>query len=150
MKDIVIGVDGTNSFAYRNGSRFVENFVRSVQSDFSLYLPGPTDLQGATGFECSAIYDQVMAFILSTLRELGYNQRVCTVRPEVRISLVGHSRGGHTVIAVARDLQLPVHFMGLYDAVDMTVTLGDTMVVRNTAYTYHAMRSPTMRSRSSW
>lgn len=45
----------------------------------------------------------------------------------------------------------PVHFLGLYDAVDMTYALGDTSVVpSNVVWFYHALRSRKVGSRKAW
>ena len=45
----------------------------------------------------------------------------------------------------------PVHFLGLFDAVDMTVRLGDTLKVpANVEWFYHAKRSKALGSRSGW
>lgn len=46
---------------------------------------------------------------------------------------------------------IPVYFLGLYDAVDMTKALGDTSTIpENVEWAYHAMRSEKYGSRSSW
>lgn len=45
----------------------------------------------------------------------------------------------------------PVHFLGLYDAVDMTYALGDTSVIpANVVWFYHALRGKKLGSRKAW
>lgn len=73
----------------------------------------------------------------------------CGPCPEVKVCLVGHSRGGLVAIEVARALmrhRLRVHFLGLFDAVDRAV-LTDGGVIENVVTTYHAVRDPAVGSR---
>ena len=101
--------------------------------------------------------------------------------PHAKVILVGHSRGGHivtnlalrlskvrlgsfvpvlrapgplsreeTLKVLARPIQR-VLFLGLYDAVDMTTSLGDTSTVpENVDWCYHAIRSKKIGSRRDW
>ncbi len=60
-----------------------------------------------------------------------------------------------TYLAEAIDHRLydgvPIQFLGLYDAVDMTTSLGDTSVVpKNVHFCYHALRSSELGSRRLW
>jgi len=144
MPHIVLGIDGTDSRSYRN--RWVEQFVRDIDADYTFYQEGPND--AVTGWECSDRYQSALGFLNRTLRGLGISPNISPAN--LRLTLVGHSRGGHAVIALARDIPYRVDFLGLYDAVDMTSVLGDTAVIRNTNYCFHAMRAPYMNSRSSW
>jgi hypothetical protein len=70
---------------------------------------------------------------------------------DVRIVLVGHSRGCLATTALAKMLSpiVQVYFMGLYDSVDRNQCL-DSTVIENVKYVYHAMRSDEMGSRSSF
>lgn len=68
---------------------------------------------------------------------------------DVRVILIGHSRGGLAVTALARMLSplVRVFFMGLYDSVDRQGCL-DGMTVENVKYVAHARRHPEVRSRT--
>lgn len=68
---------------------------------------------------------------------------------DVRIVLIGHSRGGLVVTNIARMLSplVQVYFMGLYDSVDREGCL-DAMKVENVKYVAHARRNPEVGSRS--
>lgn len=68
---------------------------------------------------------------------------------DVRIVLIGHSRGGLIVTNIARMLSpiVQVYFMGLYDSVDREGCL-DAMKVENVKYVAHARRNPEVGSRS--
>ena len=74
---------------------------------------------------------------------------ICIDPSVVRIVLVGFSRGAAILIAVANSLPFPVHFLGLYDAVDMEATM-DTARISNAMTTYHARRNKVVFSRHSW
>jgi hypothetical protein len=68
---------------------------------------------------------------------------------DVRVILIGHSRGGLAVTALARMLSplVRVFFMGLYDSVDRQNCL-DGMNVENVKYVAHARRHPDVKSRT--
>jgi hypothetical protein len=68
---------------------------------------------------------------------------------DVRIVLIGHSRGGLIVTNIARMLSpvVQVYFMGLYDSVDREGCL-DAMQVENVKFVAHARRSPEVHSRT--
>lgn len=68
---------------------------------------------------------------------------------DVRIVLIGHSRGGLVTTALARMLSpvVKVYFMGLYDSVDREGCL-DGMDVVNVKIVAHARRNPEVKSRS--
>lgn len=70
---------------------------------------------------------------------------------DVRIVLIGHSRGGLVVTNIARMLSpiVRVYFMGLYDSVDRQGCL-DGMNVENVKYVAHARRHPEVGSRSTF
>jgi hypothetical protein len=150
MPNVVVGIDGTNSSAYSN--RWVERFLNAVDANDrdKLYLQGPSELGGATGRDCEDLYHEALRFVYSRLIAAGVNPNRSQVIRNLTLTLVGHSRGGHTLIALARDLPIKVQNLFLYDAVDMSWVLGDTSVIRNVDKAYHAMRSSHMRSRESW
>lgn len=68
---------------------------------------------------------------------------------DIRVVLIGHSRGGLVVTALARMLSplVRVYFMGLYDSVDREGCL-DGMTVENVRYVAHARRHPDVKSRT--
>jgi hypothetical protein len=147
MPHILIAIDGTNSYVYRR--RWVEHFHNQASADHKRYWPGPTDLGGATGLDCDAIHESAISWLNTVLRRYGASLRSCSAL-DIQLTLVGHSRGGHTVVNLCNQLPFPVNFLALYDAVDMTAALGDTSVIRNARFTAHARRSPHMDSWSWW
>lgn len=68
---------------------------------------------------------------------------------QVRIVIVGHSRGGLIATLLARMLSpiVKVYFLGLYDAVDRQPCL-DGSIIQNVEYVFHARRHPDVGSRS--
>ncbi|MBO9205312.1 MULTISPECIES: hypothetical protein [Niastella] len=68
---------------------------------------------------------------------------------DVRVVLIGHSRGGLAVTTLARMLSplVRVYFMGLYDSVDREGCL-DGMSVENVKFVAHARRHPDVKSRT--
>ncbi len=68
---------------------------------------------------------------------------------QVRIVIVGHSRGGLIGTVLARMLSplVRVYFLGLYDSVDRQPCL-DGNIVENVKYVFHARRHPEVGSRS--
>lgn len=93
------------------------------------------------------------------LSESDYRQVAELLRQQmvenIKICIVGHSRGGLVAVMVAerlRLLRLPVYFMGLYDAVDRaSCSIGcDASTITNTQHVYHARRDPRMESRGSF
>jgi len=80
---------------------------------------------------------------------------LCSSTPDHCLVLVGHSRGGAGCVELARRLQqdsVRVHFMGLYDAVDRTMSsdVAAENVPANVVTLYHAMRDPRVGSRTSF
>jgi hypothetical protein len=70
---------------------------------------------------------------------------------DVRIVLIGHSRGGLATTVLAKMLSpiVQVYFMGLYDSVDRNSCF-DGATIENVKYVYHAMRHPDMNSRGTF
>ncbi|HRH49190.1 MAG TPA: DUF2235 domain-containing protein [Panacibacter sp.] len=153
MIDIVICVDGTNSQGYKN--RSVENFYRAVHAEHKIYKPGPQNT--VTGSDWVSIRDQIVKELNVIAQKYGedtfFNGYNCTIakKNNFRFIMVGHSRGGHTVIHLAGMLKYRTHFMGLYDAVDRTnlITASDTRLISNVDHIYHAVRDISVGSRTS-
>ena len=177
---VLVAVDGTNSrsSAYSGGSdedrmlcfaheSFTQQFARRLVAlpHNKKFLHGPHDLGGSTGLESTDIEREAWEWLRLRLRS----------QPDARVVLVGHSRGGHIVnhlaIRLSRLMQGEfvvrmsaagsppwrgtepqlVHFLGLYDAVDMTFALGDTSAVpANVTWCYHAIRDESLGSRAAW
>jgi hypothetical protein len=68
---------------------------------------------------------------------------------EIQFCLVGHSRGGVIAAEVARQIPIPVIFLGLFDAVDRAAMIEAT-VVHNVNVTRHARRHPSLESRTTF
>jgi len=84
---------------------------------------------------------------LAVTQNMLANQPLTT--DDVRVVLIGHSRGGLAVTMLARMLSplVRVYFMGLYDSVDRQACL-DGMNVENVKYVAHARRNPEVKSRT--
>jgi hypothetical protein len=70
---------------------------------------------------------------------------------DVKIILIGHSRGGLATTVLAKMLSpiVRVYFMGLYDSVDRNSCFNGA-TIENVKYVYHAMRHPEMDSRGTF
>jgi hypothetical protein len=70
---------------------------------------------------------------------------------DVKIVLIGHSRGGLATTILAKMLSpvVKVYFMGLYDSVDRNSCFNGA-TIENVKYVYHAMRHPDMHSRGTF
>ena len=177
---LVVAIDGTMSESesytgvYNDEQRLmcVVNESNTIRFKNAVQIPagnkyfhhGPDHWQGSTGWDSEQIEKGAWNWLKLQLRH----------KPYAKVILVGHSRGGHIVANIAIRLskmsvedfvvkmyatgtvlpQLPqqkVHFLGLYDAVDMTTALGDTSKVpSNVVWFYHAMRSKALGSREAW
>jgi len=67
---------------------------------------------------------------------------------DVKLIIIGHSRGGLAATVLAKMLSpiVKVYFLGLYDSVDRQPCL-EGLVVENVHIVYHARRNPEMNSR---
>jgi hypothetical protein len=76
------------------------------------------------------------------------NKQILTTE-EIRIVLVGHSRGAMATTVLAKMLSpiVKVYFMGMYDSVDKNDCL-DSTVLENVKYVFHAIRSKEVNSRN--
>ena len=178
---LLVAIDGTwssregYSGVYNDELRFMcvqnSSYTRQFYRDVAIpaedkyFHHGPES--GITGLDATEIATNACRWLRTKIRQ----------SPDAKIILVGHSRGGHIVTQIAillgrlnrdhfrgfcpanpparsaaiGDRGVPVHFLGLYDAVDMTVALGNTQVVpRNVIWLYHAQRSARVGSRASW
>jgi hypothetical protein len=138
MGDILAAVDGTNSKKWmtkRGGNSHVFQFGLDfvTSSHLKKYFAGPN----TSGSDVGAITDQVCRFVQESKKQ----------NPQARICLIGHSRGGLIAILAARRLQLPIEFLGLYDAVDRHWGPGGETISANVKMVYHALRDPFVNSR---
>jgi hypothetical protein len=94
-------------------------------------------------------YYQTPRIPVTVTQPMLQNQPLTT--DDVRVVLIGHSRGGLVTTALARMLSpvVKVYFMGLYDSVDRQSCL-DGMNVVNVKYVAHARRHPDVKSRTSF
>lgn len=92
-------------------------------------------------------YYQTPRIPVTNIQQLLNNQPLTT--DDVRVVLIGHSRGGLATTALARMLSplVRVYFMGLLDSVDREGCL-DGMNVENVKYVAHARRHPDVGSRT--
>lgn len=125
-----------------------------------IFLDGPSD--EVTGSDSPIIKHFAQTFIATNYRMLkktasryskrNYQGTLKVGKKNINIVLVGHSRGGAMVLDVARwiksHLKERVYFMGLFDAVDMSIYI-DGGKVENTKFAYHALRNA-LGSRDSW
>jgi pimeloyl-ACP methyl ester carboxylesterase len=145
---------------YHLQNGFIPQFFRRYSGRGNArYFAGPS----VSGSECPQILDEVCRFIEGEIRT-----------GDEEINLVGYSRGGFIAICVARYFSIqktPVNFLGLFDAVRMTVMPAASMspgldvpadpietpgpyqtntIPGNVRYCYHAIRDPLVGSRTSW
>ena len=156
--------DGTNSHCYK----FYRDFKVQNSRD-KKYFHGPH----ISGVDLEDIIYQVSGFLKGRIRAYFPNARPSA--NQLRIVLVGHSRGGFIAMNVAKQMPLPVYFLGLYDAVKRAFTNGNIIAgvvtggpiipvmgllgssaydwlsnaerVSNVQFTYHALRDPEVNSR---
>ncbi len=154
--------DGSNSHIFRFENAFNTHGGRRQ------YFDGPSagrlaNIFGST--DSTAILSDVQTFIANSLVELvpilhdipvrmivespTWPVREAVRNADIRICLVGHSRGGAIAMKVAETLPIQVSFLGLFDAVDRAMFLL-TDGIQNVDVTYHALRDPRMGSRGSF
>ena len=173
MSFILVAIDGTSSATGYNtvyetenacviNKSFVKQFHDAATVSRKRFWEGPKN--AATGSDSDGILEEAWRFLRDSLR----------YEPDSKVVLVGHSRGGHMVTSLAIKLQdykvgdfvvrmtnpgwvntnpqQLVHFLGLYDAVDRTYSIGgDTKVVPSNVVNFaHAIRSPAVGSRTSF
>jgi hypothetical protein len=165
---IVVGIDGTGSAEWTKPkglgaeNSHVARFVRecNVNAHFGAYYHGP----GTLGIDTTTIHDAALSWIGEKLEILvpGWNNAInkstfgtnsivgnMSFIADIRVCLVGHSRGGAIVQKLASNLPFRVFFLGLFDSVDRSANLltGD---IENVEYAYHAKRDPKMDSRDTF
>jgi hypothetical protein len=100
--------------------------------------------------------EQYMAghgYSVTARKPVAVTENMLTHQPlttdDIRVVLIGHSRGGLAVTTLARMLSplVRVYFMGLYDSVDREGCL-DGMNVENVKFVAHARRHPDVKSRT--
>lgn len=157
---LLAAIDGTGSRAEHDRlaalhlptrtqlSSNVLEFYYDFRTDprFKNYFPGPdSNIIGVDG-ELNAIVNNVVRFIrrayyLAT-NELTQMRR--ETGDQIKISLVGHSRGGLVAILAARqifhEIGARVFFLGLYDAVDWSFGYDGSMI-HYVDHTFHALRN---------
>lgn len=175
---ILAAIDGTLSETYQTATnqssvlRFYNDFRSSdrmklyregpgvsggdVRLPVTPVIPASLGLRVATELACSvqAVRD-VACRGVGEIAESSYRwlRRVIEGNPEAKICIVGHSRGGTiaTQLAIRLDqLNVPVEFLGLYDAVDMAIGFDASYIPSNVRHAAHAKRDPSLRSRDGW
>lgn len=158
---ILLAIDGTGSALWRDPSgqnSHVYRFYRDAHTPYCLYLDGPDTI----GFDMSNIIETGTKWILNQISQLATRK---IARPdEVKIDLVGHSRGGVAVIKIANNLNnlaayeartnfqtlqllkgLPlsfkVNFLGLYDAVSRSADTFFDAGNLDVKHIFHARRA---------
>jgi hypothetical protein len=149
--------DGTNSHVYRFYNDFYSN------GGTRCCWHGPNTSGTNLGATMTEVFDWVVSSMEYLMKKWSLPQN------KVKVVLVGHSRGATGVIGVANKLKkggnrvavspsvvapVNVHFMGLYDTVNMSVFSVDT-VMSNVTHCYHARRmhistDPDLGSRGSF
>lgn len=154
----LVAIDGTGSTEWRRSDGYNSHVYR-FYNDFQavggekLYLHGPD----TAGLSMGSLIDQGFGWLKNHLLHLVIERHV--PQQNIKICLVGHSRGGAAVIQIAHQfsnvsflreatlpsvpLRLPVaiHFMGLYDAVDRSLVSVSSDGLTHVENLYHAYRS---------
>jgi dienelactone hydrolase len=148
MVDIVYGIDGTgpnNDSVYRYD--FKDSFVRHLCTYWPTteaeYVRGPTIEGLGTGPKAVAATRRIVDLVKKH-RGLGH---------PVRVILTGYSRGGASVVRVARNLRgfsINVDALILFDAVDRSLVIGTDRIPGNVKVAIHARRDPLAMSRQSF
>jgi hypothetical protein len=153
----LVAIDGTGSTEWRRDDGYNSHVYR-FYNDFQavggekLYLHGPD----TAGLSMGNLISQGFEWLKNHLLNLVINRRVS--QQDIKICLIGHSRGAAAVIQIAHQLshvsylreaiipsvplRLPVavHFMGLYDAVDRALISISSDGLTHVENIYHARR----------
>lgn len=153
MKYIIVGIDGTDSKKWRGESDqshvfdFVNRFGKGSLYVKRKYFHGP-DLRGT---DVRKISQRAENFISRSIVSLFPN--FSYANKDLKIIIIGHSRGAFIALDVARKLKhinpfVKIDFLGLYDAVKRTTTLENvTSIPNNVKHSFHAIRANKVASR---
>ncbi|MDB6080135.1 MAG: hypothetical protein JWO82_3882 [Akkermansiaceae bacterium] len=172
------GPDYTGGFSDEQNLMSVMNRSYTVRFHARVDIPGIDKFfhhgpeSGVTGADAGEIAEAAWRWLTANLARspdakviLVGHSRGGHIVTDLAIRLSRQRQGyfGPTISAVpapgeedleAADLKIvfqPVHFLGLYDAVDMTGALGDTSVVPgNVEWFFHARRDERVGSHGSW
>ncbi len=146
--DLYLGIDGTgpsNNDEYRRD--FANSFVRKIASTWGAnnggYLRGP----GLMGGETMNLVDSGTQWVTAKIKDLG------AAKTPYRLFLAGYSRGGAAATETAfrlKKLEIPVHCMLLFDAVDRSNLSNVDVVPSNVKMCFHARRDPKAGSREGF
>lgn len=132
----------TRADFYAHHGFMTQFYIRHTGSGRKSYFDGP----GASGADVPGIFAEGCATLRANL-----------ARGDRTVHLVGYSRGAFIAMAVARYCwekhQVPVAFLGLFDAVSRASSLpgyNQDSVSAGVAYCCHASRNPTTGSRQGF
>lgn len=159
MKTILLAIDGSDSYEWRplhGNYSHVNDFYRRFPSgmDFrKTFRDGPAAYKGV--YNSDEIKNWGMNFILTQIRKIFGNDQLRLTQKELKVVLVGHSRGGAIVACIAEELYktkgIKTYFIGLYDAVNMTINLSPANNLDHySTHVFHAYRNPVVGSRDSF
>ncbi len=146
---MLLGVDGTGEYSeteYKESFRnsFVKRLTGGVAyPNRAHYLRGPSLDGFSTGKRGEVAASELTNFLN------------CNIFPisQPKLFLTGYSRGGAAVIHAAKILnerKIAVDAMFLFDAVDRTPTVDQSLISENVKIVYHALRAPSTKSRESF
>jgi len=151
---ILAAIDGTGSRAEH--SRIAGQSTRSLRlsntreffldfrtpENYKRYFAGPNSWIDGAALEVSGIIEQVTIFLTFAIRnaEMRLTAAQRAEGSQIRICLIGHSRGGLAAIQVASRLDRNVYFLGLLDSVNRTGGYCD-VPIRNVQHVFHVRRN---------
>ncbi|HMH42111.1 MAG TPA: hypothetical protein VK557_01395 [Pyrinomonadaceae bacterium] len=145
---MLIAVDGTGPFLDKTYYKEMANsFVKQVRNEcpegLKYYFRGAS----LAGEECMATAYSAFGVIIRTYRDMKKKGE-----ESFKLFLTGYSRGGATVIYLARLLQtslpdIEIECMALFDAVDRSSLSFVDIIPGNVKICYHAIRDPKVQSR---
>lgn len=143
--DIFVGVDGTGPYSDKDyETAFANSFVRQLSNlprfRVKEYIRGP----GTDGLSTGSLAKKA-----AYAAEFCYKVAPDSLKP--RIFLSGYSRGGAAALEAAhilRGKQINVHGLLLFDAVDRSATISNTVVPDNVGISRHAVRNSSTESRN--
>lgn len=156
---ILAAIDGTGSRAEharlaalnlptrtRRSSNVLEFYYDFRTSPlYKKFFEGPDSAMFGVDGEVSAILHNVVRFVREAYQSAGHEltQARREAGDQIRICLVGHSRGGLIAVLAShqihRELNKNIYFLGLYDAVDRSMGYDGSMI-HYVDHTFHAVR----------